>query len=88
MQSNSNRKSEGWSWLWKVSYYEKLSPYFIGFLVVWTLITLHNSVELSTKISTSREDPYSVSTLVVRQKKDVLSDTSTNQAKSRHSAVQ
>ena len=60
-------ESRGYAPLWKVSYYEKLSPYFIEFLVVWTLFTLHNSIELSTEISTSREDPYLVSMSVARQ---------------------
>ena len=70
VQSNSSIKSKRWSRLWKVSYYEKLSPYFIGILVVWTHFTLHNSIELSTKISTSREDLYPVSMSVARQMLD------------------
>lgn len=70
MQGYRDSKSERWSGLWKVSYYEKLSPYFIGILVVWTHFTLHNSIELSIKISTSREDLYPVSMSVARQMLD------------------
>lgn len=70
MQSYRNRKPKRRGWLWKVSYYEKLSPYFIGILVVWTHFTLHNSIELSIKISTSREDLYPVSMSVARQMLD------------------
>ena len=44
--NHRHRQPEGRRWLWKVSYYEKLSPYFIRLLVVWTRFTLHNSVKL------------------------------------------